>query len=206
MPAQDHVIAAYARLAPMYRWLFGRTLEDGRVVMGQEVRRIAPRRLLEIGVGTGLTLHHYPPETEIHGIDVSPQMLAHAELHAGRLNGRTIHLQLMDAEALRFPNAHFDCVTIPYVLSVTSDPNQLIREARRVCRPGGLILVLNHFSEGGFWQRLEVIAQLLGEKVGFRTGFRYDSVIASHDWRVLRNDPVNLLGLSRFVVLKNEAK
>lgn len=173
--------------------------------MGREVWAISPVRLLEIGVGTGLALRHYPPATEIYGIDVSPNMLQRARANAQRLPDHRIHLQIMDAEALAYPDAHFDCITIPYVLSVTRDPHRLIEEARRVCRPGGSILVLNHFSDGGLWEKLEVVAKTLGERVGFRTGFRYDAVIDAHDWRVERNERVNLLGLSRFLVIRNAA-
>jgi len=92
--------------------------------------------VLEIGVGTGLTLGRYPRCAEIHGIDVSGQMLRRARRRIARLAGRRIHLVHMDAEAMAFPDGAFDCVTLPYVLSVTPDPWRLVAEARRVCRPG----------------------------------------------------------------------
>jgi len=203
MRPQEHVVSAYARIAPVYYWVFGWIFEGGRAAMGQEIARLKPRRLLEIGVGTGIALRRYPPDAEIHGIDICPQMLERARAYCARLKRRSIHLELMDAELLEFQDASFDCVTIPYVLSVTDDPARLIREARRVCKPGGTILVLNHFSEGGIWQKLERLARLVGRRAGFHARFEYDRVIGAHDWRVLRNRRVNFLGISRFLVIQN---
>lgn len=203
MPSQAHVVSAYKRLAPIYDWLFGRVFEQGRAAMEKQVRTLRPTSLLEIGVGTGLALRHYPDSTIVHGIDVCPQMLERARQNARNLPTRSIDLRLMDAEALEYPDGAFDCVTIPYVLSVTADPARLIREARRVCKPDGTILILNHFSEGGIWQRLEWLADAIGNAAGFRAKFDYREVIAPHDWRVTRNERVNPLGLSRFLVIEN---
>lgn len=203
MQAQQHFTEAYARLAPIYSWIYGHILEPGRATMGIELRKLRPRRLLEVGVGTGLALRRYPAEAEIHGIDVCPQMLVRAQRNARQLAGRSIHLHLMDAEYLSFPDNSFDCVTLPYVLSVTRDPLRLISEARRVCTPNGTLLVLNHFSEGGFWQQLEWLGDAVRTAAGFNARFDYQQVIASHDWRVVKKVGVNFLGLSRFLVIEN---
>lgn len=203
MPTQDHFSAAYARLAPVYDWVFGWSLEPGRKAMQRELDRLRPTRLLEIGVGTGLALKHYPTETEIHGVDVCPEMLELAKRNARRLKGRSIRLHLMDAESLNYPNHSFDCVTIPYVLSVTNDPHKLIEEARRVCKPTGTILIVNHFSEGGVWERFEWLANSLSRFACFHAKFDYEDIIGTHDWRVLSKRRVNALGLSRLVVIDN---
>lgn len=203
MSSQANVVTAYKRLAPIYDWLFGRVLEQGRAAMEREVRQLRPGTLLEIGVGTGLALRHYPSTTRIHGIDICAEMLNRARANAARLQDRSIELQLMDAESLSFADNSFDCVTIPYVLSVTANANKLIHEARRVCKPNGTILVLNHFSEGGLWQRLEWMANAIGTAAGFRARFDYHEVIEAHDWQIARNERVNLFGLSRLLVIRN---
>lgn len=203
MQRQDHFSNAYARLAPIYDWVFGWSLEPGRQAMQRELGRLRPKRLLEIGVGTGLALKHYPAETEIHGVDVSPEMLEQAKHHARHLPDRSIQLDVMDAEALAFADGSFDCVTIPYVLSVTNDPHRLISEARRVCTPDGTILIVNHFSEGGFWEKFEWLAGALSRFACFHAKFDYDAIIGAHDWRVLGSRRVNAFGLSRLVVIQN---
>lgn len=203
MQNQDHFSTAYARLAPIYDWVFGWSLEPGRQAMQRELARLRPKRLLEIGVGTGLALKHYPAETDIHGVDVCPEMLEQAGQNARRLEGRSIRLEVMDAEALAFADDSFDCVTIPYVLSVTNDPHRLIAEARRVCAPGGTILIVNHFSEGGFWQKFEWLANSLSRYACFHAKFDYGEIIGAHDWHVLRSKRVNAFGLSRLVVIEN---
>jgi phosphatidylethanolamine/phosphatidyl-N-methylethanolamine N-methyltransferase len=89
------------------------------------------------------------------------------------------------------------------VLSVTTDPDRLVAEARRVCRKGGTIMVLNHFSGSRFWWVLERAVRQVADRIGFRSDFDYDQHILRHDWQVQSVTPVNLFGLSRLVVLKN---
>lgn len=200
---QSHVVDAYRRYAPLYDLLFGQIYEAGRRQMGRSIQSLAPERLLEVGVGTGLALTQYPAQTEVHGIDICPQMLGRAQMHASAMPGRKITLRLMDAERLDYPDAHFDCVTLPYVLSVTADPKRLVREIRRVCKPDGTILILNHFSGARFWRPLEWLVRRIPDKVGFHSDFDYETHILAYDWKVLSSNPVNLFGLSRLVTLRN---
>ncbi len=194
---------AYGRLAPLYDVVFGRVLEPGRRLMTAAAADIAPPTLLEIGVGTGLTLAGYPAATAITGIDISRDMLEKAHRRAGAMQGRRIELALMDAESMDFPDASFDCVTLPYVLSVTPDPDRLVREIRRVCRPGGTILVLNHFSGSRFWRGLEHSVSSLASRIGFRSDFDYARHVLSHGWHVEWRRPVNLFDLSLLVKIRN---
>ena len=197
------VARTYARLAPLYDLLFGQVLEPGRRRMTAVVRALAPTSLLEVGVGTGLALSGYPSTSRIVGIDLSLDMLARARERAARLPAHRIVLEPMNAERMRFPDASFDCVTVPYVLSVTPRPAELVREIRRVCKPGGTIVVLNHFSGSPAWWLLERAVRSAADHVGFRSDFRYEEQILAHDWRVLALESVNLFGLSRLVVLRN---
>lgn len=199
----EDVVKTYRRYAPFYDRLFGAILEPGRRALAQAVTRTGPAKILEVGVGTGLMLSRYPAQAKIVGIDVSSEMLEVAKKRTGRATGRHIELVKMDAETTNFPDGHFDCVTVPYVLSVTPDPNRLIAELRRVCRKGGSIFVLNHFSGSRFWWFLECAVRSVADKIGFRSDFRFDEQILKHDWEVISVKNVNLLGLSKLVELRN---
>lgn len=198
------VIQTYKFYAPLYDLMFGAVLGPGRRHMTDAVATLAPSRVLEIGVGTGLTLQRYHPSSQVTGIDLSPEMLAHARQRAEAMPDRAIHLQEMDAEHLAFDDASFDCVTIPYVLSVTPNPDRLVAEARRVCKPGGHIYIVNHFSGSRFWWLLERLVRSVADRVGFRSDFDYAQHILRHDWTVLSVRSVNLFGLSKLVTIRND--
>lgn len=183
--------------------LFGAVLEYGRRELARLVERDKPQSLLEVGVGTGLMLHRYPVETSVVGVDLSEDMLKIARQRVEKMPDRTIQLLAMNAEKLDFPDQSFDCVTLPYVLSVTPNPEALVKEIRRVCRKSGTILVLNHFSGSRFWWAMEATVRAVADKVGFHADFDYDEQILKYDWKVLTAKKVNLMGLSRLVEIKN---
>jgi phosphatidylethanolamine/phosphatidyl-N-methylethanolamine N-methyltransferase len=159
--------------------------------------------VLEVGVGTGLTLPRYPPSAAVTGIDISDEMLEVARRRVERLPGHRIELKTMNAESMDFPDHAFDCVTMPYVLSVTPNPDRLRAEIRRVCRKGGTIFILNHFSGSRFWWLLEQAAQSAANKIGFRSDLNLADQILRHDWQVRSVKKVNLGGLSRLVEICN---
>ncbi len=202
--ASHDVVSTYRRYAPVYDTLFGGVLGPGRKRLTRTVAALAPQRLLEVGVGTGLALPDYPPQTAVTGIDLSPEMLAVARRRAEALPGRSIRLLEMDAEALTFEDDSFDCVAVPYVLSVTPDPDTFVAELRRVCTSGGHIVLVNHFSGSRFWLALETLVGPLAARIGFRSEFSYEDNILRHSWTVLESTPVNLFGLSKLVVLRND--
>lgn len=201
------VLAVYRWYAPMYDLLFGRLLEAGRVALAGAVP-VGTQRLLEVGVGTGLALPRYPHAAQLVGVDLSLEMLARARrrvqdtgLHSER---RAAHLLRADAEQLPFADASFDCVTLPYVLSVTPNPERLLAELRRVCCAGGRILILNHFSGAGVWGGAERLLAGMAHRVGFDS--QISSTILEHsDWTLRELRSVNLFGLSKLAVLANEA-
>jgi phosphatidylethanolamine/phosphatidyl-N-methylethanolamine N-methyltransferase len=204
-PTPQAVVRAYGRFAPLYDRVFGAVLEPGRRAMTQAACALQPRSVLEVGVGTGLTLAGYPREAKVTGIDLSPAMLARAMQRAAAMPERDITLALMNAERMSFADHSFDCVTVPYVLSVTPDPARLVQEMRRVCKPGGHILIVNHFSGSRFWWLMERAVRRLADRIGFRSDFSYEEHILGHDWQVESVRPVNLFQLSRLVVLRNSA-
>lgn len=198
------VVSAYRRYAPVYDFLFGAVLEQGRRKLAAEVRKLAPATLLEVGVGTGLVLGQYPAQTRITGIDLSPAMLDRAARVASRLPQHSIRLLEMDAENLAFDDASFDVITAPYVLSVTPDPQRLCAQMRRVCKPGGHILIANHFSGQAGWRTLERLVKSVADRVGFRSEFDFEAHVPHPQWQILRVESANLLALSRLVVIRNE--
>ncbi|MEP7247046.1 MAG: methyltransferase domain-containing protein [Gammaproteobacteria bacterium] len=202
-PTEQGVERTYDRFAPLYDRVFGRVLGPGRKLLAQATSALQPSSVLEVGVGTGLTLAGYPASARVVGIDLSTDMLERAQRRAAELPERDIQLQAMNAERMEFPDNSFDCVTLPYVLSVTPNPVRLVQEIRRVCKPDGSIIVLNHFSGSAFWWLTERAVRSVADRIGFRSDFEYDRHILSHDWQVVSATPVNLFGLSKLVVLRN---
>jgi len=197
-------VRTYDRFAPLYDWVFGRVLEPGRRAMTAAASALHPGSVLEVGVGTGLTLAGYPADSRVVGIDLSTDMLERARTRAAAMPQRQVALQVMNAERMEFADDSFDCVTVPYVLSVTPHPARLVHEIRRVCKSGGAILVVNHFSGSPFWWLMERAVRSVADRVGFRSDFAYEEHILAHDWHVESVRPVNLFRLSKLVVLRND--
>lgn len=197
----EEVISTYRRLAPVYDRVFGFVLDHGRRELAKAVAKENPGNLLEIGVGTGLMLHRYPRRTHVVGIDLSEDMLkiAHTRVDAKELTN--IELHAMNAEELTFPDESFDCVTLPYVLSVTPNPEKLVSEVRRVCRKDGTIFILGHFGGGRFSWLTDGFARLVARKAKFQPALSYEEQVLNHDWEVKASRLANVLGISRLVAV-----
>lgn len=199
----DSVRRAYRRYAGLYDTVFGWTLEHGRRQLVDMLDTRAGERLLEVGVGTGLLLPRYPRDISVTGIDLSEEMLAVARARVRSLRLSHVSLHLMDAERTSFESASFDHVLLPYVYSVTPDPHRLIREARRICRPGGNIYVLNHFTGVGIWGWLERVLRPFAASLGFRPEFPMRRYVNDMGWDIVDIRSANLLALSRIVHFRN---
>jgi len=201
--SHEAVLAAYRRYAPGYDTLFGPVLEPGR---RRTVAQMAPRAgeaVLEIGVGTGLSLRHYPRHTAVTGIDLSPHMLARAARKVQRHGLSHVALHRMDAQRLGFADGSFDKVAAMYVASVVPDPAAMMAEAVRVCRSGGEIYVLNHFSTPvGLARRIEEGLAPFARAIGFDPRFDLDSFIAATGLPVVSVAPVNLFGYWKLLCLR----
>jgi phosphatidylethanolamine/phosphatidyl-N-methylethanolamine N-methyltransferase len=141
----DFVAGVYEKLASVYDYIFGPTLHPGRLQALQRMAIAANDRILEVGVGTGINLTLYPRDCNVTGIDLSDSMLEKAYEKIAKNRLRNVGVLQMDASALTFPDDSFDIVYAPYLISVVPDPVKVALEMRRVCRPGGRIIILNHF-------------------------------------------------------------
>src|SRR6267142_1780122 len=150
----DFVARVYENIAWFYDLTFGPALHPGRV---DAIRRMGIKpgdRVLEVGVGTGINASLYPRDCSVTGIDLSSSMLEKARERVARKEVRNVRLLQMDAANLKFADDTFDIVYAPYVISVVPDPVAVAREMCRVCRPGGRVVILNHFrskSRIGAW-------------------------------------------------------
>lgn len=166
----------YDKISSVYDLAFGPILQPGRL---RAMAVMAPgpgTRVLEVGVGTGLSLSLYPKTCQVTGIDFSQPMLDRAEERVAR-EGLDARLFQMDAADLRFPDNCFDVVYAPYVISVVPDPVTVLREMYRVCAPGGRLIILNHFrSQGPVLSRLERWLSPLTVHVGFKADVDRDAL------------------------------
>lgn len=183
---------AYRAWAPAYDLICGGLFASSR-------RRVvalastAGRRVLEIGVGTGLSLGDYEADMEVTGIDASEAMIARAHRRAQLIASAEIRsLSVMDAENLSFPDGRFDAVVAQFLITLVEKPERVLDEAWRVVRPGGALFLLNHFRSknphvAGFETR---IAPLL-HHVGLRPDFPFDRI---EDWAA---DQTGITSISR---------
>ena len=162
---------AYDRLAKVYDFFFGAILQPGRVRAVRSINSRPGLRVLELGIGTGLTAPLYSPDWVVVGADLSSAMLIQARKRINELGlDQSVHLLQTDGARLPFGDESFDVVLVPYVMSVVPDPISVGRELRRVCRPSGQIILLNHFlSQDSFGAKLERWISPLTARIGFRT-------------------------------------
>lgn len=166
----DFVSEVYDRLSKVYDLVFGPTLQHGRIRAIARMELKPDDKVLEVGVGTGLNVLLYPPTIEVTGIDFSASMLEKARERVAREGRTDIRLLEMDAADLKFPDDSFDVVYAPYLVSVVPDPVKAVREMYRVCRPGGRIVILNHFkSPHRLLSRLEELITPLTVHIGFKS-------------------------------------
>ena len=169
------VAKAYARWAPVYDLVFGAVFERGRKASVAAAERIGGR-ILEVGVGTGLSLPDYSWTNCVVGIDLSAPMLrkAKARVHEHRLTN-VDGLAVMDAQHLAFQDAVFDVVVAQHVITAVPDPEATLDEFVRVLKPGGEIVLVNHLgAEAGLRNSLERSLAPLARRLGWRTEFRWE--------------------------------
>ena len=156
----------YSLIAPIYDRLFAKPLEEGHYLIGELIEENPHKKFLEVGIGSGLTLEHVI-DHDFTGIDISEEMLYEAQVKV--LGRHNIKLHLMDAEKLEFKNNEFDIVMAPSVLTAVANPEKVFEEMIRVTKPGGMIVIIAHFSD-----ERQFISRLLDPLTRSFLGFRLD--------------------------------
>ncbi|HEX2227486.1 MAG TPA: class I SAM-dependent methyltransferase [Candidatus Binatia bacterium] len=184
---EAHESKLYAELAPLYDKVFGKIFYSRleRVIEDLQIPRGA--KVLEVGAGTGTSFPAYPTHCQVTGIDLAPDMLTRARQKIAENGWTHIRVLEMNALALDFPDDSFDYVMAFHVVTVVPDPVAMIKEAKRVCKPGGKIVIVNHFTSdvpvlGLLTRSLDPVTRWLG----WRTDLKLKPFIASTNLSVER--------------------
>jgi phosphatidylethanolamine/phosphatidyl-N-methylethanolamine N-methyltransferase len=196
---KDSIVRAYARWAPVYDLVFGAVFEHGRRAAIVAAERIGGR-ILEVGVGTGISLPEYSRQSRLFGVDISEPMLRKAQERITSLGLHNVEgLAVMDAEKLTFPDDSFDVVVAQYVVTTVPNPEATLDEFARVLKPGGeIVLVSRVGAEAGLRRMLEQWFAPATARLGWRTEFAWERYLrwaAGHrDMRLVERRPMPPLG------------
>jgi len=207
---RHQVAEVYGRWAPVYDIVFGPVFSRGRRAAVNAAERVGGR-ILEVGVGTGLSLDHYAKSNHIVGVDISEPMLDKARERIKRLRLNNVEtIAVMDAEQLTFPDASFDVVVAQYVVTAVPNPEKALDEFVRVVRPGGEIILTSRIgAETGLRGTMEKWLMPVTSRLGWRTEFpwaRYEHWAKKSPVRLLERrelPPMGHFWLIRFARLNN---
>jgi phosphatidylethanolamine/phosphatidyl-N-methylethanolamine N-methyltransferase len=209
------VTNVYGRWAPVYDLVFGAVFEQGRRAAIAASERVGGR-ILEVGVGTGISLPYYSDDSRIFGIDISEEMLSKARRRVVDMHLHNVErLAVMDAERLDLPDASFDVVVAQYVVNTVPHPEAALDEFARVLKPGGEIVILNRVgADAGPRRVLEHLFQPVANRLGWRSEFPWGrfarwAEATPYDMRLIERRPVPPLGhfsLIRFGKAAAEAR
>ena len=199
--SKDDVERAYDRWAPVYDLVFGPVFGRGRRAAIIATNRIGGR-VLEVGVGTGISLPQYASNVGVFGVDISAEMLRKARARVDKLRLANVEgLAVMDAEHLEFPDASFDVVMAQYVVTAVPNPEACLDELARVLKPGGELILLSRVSaDKGLRHIVEKGLMPVVRRLGFRTEFawsRYAQWVEAdrpHGMEFIERSPVPPLG------------
>ncbi len=174
----QNVTKVYSAYSGFYDLIFGKFFNDARAIAVDLLDLQPGNRVLEVGVGTGLSLPLYPRPCTVIGIDLTGPMLRQGVKRIRKKGLDHIRLQQMDATHMGFRDGSFDAVTAAYVISTVPDPKRVLAEMIRVCRPDGKIVLLNHFSNNNpIVSRLEKKISPLCSRIGFRSDLSMESLL-----------------------------
>jgi phosphatidylethanolamine/phosphatidyl-N-methylethanolamine N-methyltransferase len=203
---QQTLLNAYRRNARLYNVYFGWILNPGRKTAVELAVSRPGSRILEVGVGTGLSLSLYPKHVKVTGIDVSPEMLKQATELKEEMNLDNVEsLQIMNAEEMTFPDNSFDCVVAMHVATVVPHPKKFADEMRRVCKPGGRIILANYFHQPGTLPGF--ISKKMGhfsKYIGFTPTITLDDFLEESKLEVTNKVSVNLFNVWSVLIVDNK--
>jgi phosphatidylethanolamine/phosphatidyl-N-methylethanolamine N-methyltransferase len=170
----EQVASAYAKWAPVYDLVFGPVFRQGRRAAIDAAEEIGGR-ILEVGVGTGISLPGYDRANRVYGVDISEPMLEKARRRVTALNLHHVEaIEVMDAEKMAFPDNAFDVVVAQYVITAVPNPERALDEFARVVRPGGEIIIATRVgAEQGLRGKIEKALMPVTSRLGFRTEFAF---------------------------------
>ncbi|NQW01875.1 MAG: methyltransferase domain-containing protein [Rhodospirillales bacterium] len=199
------VQSAYSRYSKFYDLLFGNVFTAGRLAAVQAINTEPGQRVLEVGVGTGLSLPMYREDALVTGIDVSTDMLDIARLRvAGAKMPQVQNILEMDAQNMSFSDNSFDSVVAMYTVSVVPDPIQMLNEIRRVCVPGGQFVLVNHFASRNLLVKLcEEALTPLSSVIGFRPNLKREKIAQLTGMELLETRAVNAFGYWTLMRFRN---
>lgn len=203
--AEPHESRVYSDLAVVYDSVFGRAFVDHEREVIETLNLRPGQQVLEVGIGTGISLEAYPPYVHVVGIDPSSDMLAQAQKKVRENGWAHVELRQGDALNLDFSDNSFDDVTSFHVISVVPDPVRMMQEMVRVCKPGGRIVLINHFaSENPFLYGLVSVANPVTKYLGWTTRLRVRDVLEGQKITVERNERVSKISVHRVIVCRKE--
>jgi phosphatidylethanolamine/phosphatidyl-N-methylethanolamine N-methyltransferase len=194
----------YSNYAGFYDHIFGRIFHESRESAVRRLNVKPGERILEVGIGTGLSLPLYPRDCRVVGIDLSAGMLEKARTRKQKHGLVHVELYRMDAGKMEFDDDSFDTIMAAYVVTAVPDYRKVVSEMVRVCRPGGRIIMLNHFSNGNkLIAAVEKVISPLCKHLGFRTDLSLKTVLEGTSLLVARKEKVNPLRFWRLVECVN---
>ncbi len=196
----------YNNYAHFYNFLFSKILDPARKIAIQKMNIHPNENIIEIGIGTGLSLKHYNSlhDISITGIDLSDKMLKKAQLEAIKYPKLKVTLNCIDGENTPYKDSTFDKVILMYVYSVTPNPEKLLKEAIRICKDNGSIYIINHFSnyEKNKLNFFEKSLSNFSNLIGFRSDFSYVNYIENNKLNIESVESANLFSLSKVIHFK----
>jgi phosphatidylethanolamine/phosphatidyl-N-methylethanolamine N-methyltransferase len=204
--AEPHESRIYSDLAHFYDAVFGRAFVDHEHEAIESLNLRPGQQVLEVGVGTGMSLDAYPPYVHVVGIDPSNDMLSHALVKIRENRWSHVEVRQGDALNLGFPDSSFDDVLTFHVITVVPDPVKMMREMVRVCKPGGRIVIVNHFaSPNPVLYFLNTLINPLTKLLGWTTRLRARDVLAGQDITVEYERPVSTFSVHTVIIARKNA-
>jgi phosphatidylethanolamine/phosphatidyl-N-methylethanolamine N-methyltransferase len=195
----------YRLFAPVYDYVFGLSLQHGRRLAIAALDASPGERILEVGVGSGMSLPMYPGQVSVIGIDISREMLRKARRRVDRRNlSPSQTLLQMDAEHMAFTEASFDKAVVMYAVAGFADPARALAEVQRVCKYGATLVIVNHFlSERPISRFFDILLAPIYRLLEYRADLDIDTFLNDANLELLDRKPANLFGYSTVLVCRS---